>query len=386
VGAAATAVALLLGLVLWSPWNGDGGDASPLPSGSSASEDPAQVAAVTLKTAAANLERAGAVSYKGGFRDSAQKMTDFTFQTAPGDWSRGSLRDAGHTVRLLAADGNRMVRADRSYWSDKDYAEPLVKRFAGHWVDADAELPEVRALATSLAATNVAGRMRNAAARGRVTAGAPTTVDGVSARRFSTAAGHYYITTAKPYRLVRIASATSPGRSAPPVLPEGIDATVTRLSDGADDAFQASLARELGQLSGAVDPSVAFSTVGRSSFSPCGNTSCTAGFRIKNTVYDSLRSIDSANDDTPVEAVISVDITLDGHKVKHCSFTRRMAAEGTVAVGCKATYRSSAYRAHTVRGLPDAWARAVPDTELKKLKADFAEANPPGTTPAPSAP
>jgi hypothetical protein len=49
-----------------------------------------------------------------------------------------------------------------------------------------------------------------------------------------------------------------------------------------------------------------------------------------------------------------------------------MKANGTVALTCKATYSASLYSNHTVRGLPDAWARAVTDTEIKQLKAGFA--------------
>lgn len=372
IGAAAVVTALVAGLLVWRPWSGDGSGSAPVSNTSSASDEPA--AAATLKAAAKQLEQAGVVSYQGSFRNGSGGKTDFDLRSALGGWSQGSLRDAGRTVQLLTADGNRMVKAGTSYWSGKDYADAMAKRFADRWVDADAELPEVGYLATPLAPSNVADLMRSAAAGGRVGAGARTTVDGVSARRFYTPVGRYYVTTAKPYTLVRIESATSVRGPDPGALPDGVNATVTQLTHAADKTFWASLTKSLGQLSTAIDPTVAFSTVGKSSFGRCGNSGCTAKFTFKNTVSDSLRATGSSKGDTSVYAVISVDVTLDGHKVKHCSVTRRMAAEGTTSVSCRATYSSSAYRDHTVRGLPDLWARAVPDAELKRLKADFAKA------------
>jgi hypothetical protein len=49
-----------------------------------------------------------------------------------------------------------------------------------------------------------------------------------------------------------------------------------------------------------------------------------------------------------------------------------MKPNGKASLSCRATYSASRYSDHTVRGLPDAWARAVSDSELKNLKADFA--------------
>lgn len=72
-------------------------------------------------------------------------------------------------------------------------------------------------------------------------------------------------------------------------------------------------------------------------------------------------------------AEISIAITLDGRKVKTCVFHKKMKPSGTVSLTCTATYSAATTKDHTVRGLPDAWARAVPDDELSRLRADFAK-------------
>jgi hypothetical protein len=333
------------------------------------------VAAATLRAAADHLDRAQVVSYRGSFRDDSDKTSDFDLQTTPGGWGRGSLQDDGRTVRLLTADDNLMIKAEKSYWTAKDYSGTTLKRFSGRWIDSQAELPDAESLTAPLAPSNVAGLMREAADGARVSVGAQTTVGGTRAQRLYTPAGRYYVTTAKPYTLVRIESAstssatgTQTGLGGKP-LPDGIDATVTELTGSEDSSFRSSFRSELGALRTAVDPAVTFSTVGKSSFSPCGNSGCTAKFKIKNAVYKSL----STDPGGPVHAMITIDITLDGRKVKHCTYEKTMKAQASVTLGCRATYSASTSSNHTVRGLPDAWARAVTDAELKQLTSDFAK-------------
>lgn len=50
-----------------------------------------------------------------------------------------------------------------------------------------------------------------------------------------------------------------------------------------------------------------------------------------------------------------------------------MKPSGSLALTCTASYSAATTSEHTVRGLPAAWARAVPDDELARLRADFAK-------------
>jgi hypothetical protein len=77
-----------------------------------------------------------------------------------------------------------------------------------------------------------------------------------------------------------------------------------------------------GVVTAAVDPDISFSTTGKPRFSPCSNSSCTAKFSIQNLVNDPLGT---ASGD-PVHAVITIDVKLDGHTVKHCVFHRTLTS------------------------------------------------------------
>ncbi|MFE2425384.1 hypothetical protein ACFXJ5_01290 [Streptomyces sp. NPDC059373] len=369
--------AVIAGLLIWSPWNsasGTPGDAAA-PSTLASSQDPARIAEASLREAAEALDGAQAVSYEGSFTDSDGKASDFALQTTRAGWSRGSLKSGTHTIRLLTAGGNRLMKADKAYWKAQDYSGTNVTHFSGHWVDSAVELPDIGDLTTPLAPANLAALMRDAANRGHVTPGTETILDGARAQRLYTPEGRYYVTLSAPHTLVRVESAasssssSSSGSTGPLALPDGTDATVTELTGADLSGFTSAYKKDLGTLTSAVDPDISFSTTGKPSFSPCSNSGCTAKFSIRNVVYDPLGT---ASGD-PVHAVITIDVKLDGHKVKHCAFQRTMKANGKVSLSCRATYSASRYSDHTVRGLPDAWARAVSDSELKKLKADFAD-------------
>jgi hypothetical protein len=367
--------AIVAGLLIWAPWGSADGDATTSPSASApSSQDPAKIAEAALREAAETLDSAQAVSYKGLFTDSDDAESDFGFQTTHAGWARGSLTSGKHTIRLLTADTNRLMKADSAYWKSEKFSATTVKRFAGHWVDAETELPDLAALTDPLAPANLAALMRDAANRGHVTPGTETDLNGVRAQRLYTPSGRFYVTVSTPHTLVRLQAAASSSSSSdsttgPLPLPDGTDALVTGLTGTKRTAFTAAYKKDLAALGSAVDPDVTFSSVGKASFTPCGNYSCTAKFTIENLVYDPNGS--AAASGKAVHAVISIDIKLDGRQVKHCSYTRTMKANGKVSLTCRATYSASVYSDHTVRGVPDAWARALTDGDIKKLKDGF---------------
>jgi uncharacterized protein YciI len=365
------AVALIAGILIWGPWSGASGEASASPS-PSASKDPAKIAEAALRQAAQALGNADVIEYKGQFTDSDDAVSAFELQTTQNGWGRGSLASGKHTIRLLTAGDNRLMKADTAYWKAQKYNSTTVKHFANHWLDSETDLPDLAALTDPLAPANLAKLMLDAANRGHVTPGTETTLSGIPAQRLYTPSGRFYVTSATPHTLVRVQSAASSSDSSDSSgllpLPDGTDATVAELTDTTRTAFTTAYTKDLGALTSAVDPNITFSSTGKARFTPCGNYSCTAKFSIKNSVYDPNGTAKSQ----AVHAVITIDVKLDGRQVKHCAFNRTMKANGTVALTCKATYSASLYSNHTVRGLPDAWARAVTDTEIKQLKAGFA--------------
>jgi hypothetical protein len=365
-----TTAALVAGLLIWAPWSGDGSGDGNGPS-ATASKDPAAEAERMLREASETVGNTQVLSYRGDFALDSGTNTPFDLQTTAGGWGRGSLRDEGATVRLLTTDDHHLAKADRTYWKDRGYTGDLLDRIDDRWLDSSGDLPEIDDLTAPLDPYNVSALLRDAADRGRPDTISSTTVAGRPAKLLSTTTGRFWISDSAPRTLLRLASANSLGASGPLPLPEGLDTTVTAL-DGADlKTFTEAYGRDLTALKSAVDPAIGFSTTGKARFTPCGNSSCTARFTIQNSVYDGAYAEENAAD--PVYAEITIDITLDGRKVKSCAYHKKMRPSGTVSLTCTATYSTATTKNHTVRGLPDAWARAVPDDELSRLRADFAK-------------
>ncbi|MGI5252152.1 hypothetical protein [Actinacidiphila glaucinigra] len=362
--------ALVAGLLIWAPWGGDGSGDGKGPS-AAAPRDPAAEAERMLREAAETMSNTQVVAYRGDFALDSGASTPFDLQTTPGGWGRGSLQDQGATVRLLTTDDHRLTRAGKAYWKDRGYAGDLLDRIDDRWMDSSADLPEIDDLTTPLDPSNVSDLLRDAAGRGRPEAIASSTVAGRPVKVLTTANGRFWISDSVPRTLLRLAADDSPAASGPLPLPDGLDTTVGALTGADRETFTTAYERDLSALKSAVDPAVDFSTTGKARFSPCGNSSCTARFTLQNSVYEGLGDEEASGE--PVYAEISIAITLDGRKVKTCTFQRKMKPSGTVSLTCTATYSAATTRNHTVRGLPDAWARAVPDPELARLRADFAK-------------
>ncbi|MDX3094009.1 hypothetical protein PV417_05380 [Streptomyces sp. ME19-03-3] len=359
---------LVAGLLIWAPWSGDGsGGAGPGPA--AARQDPAAEAERMLREAAETMGNAQVVSYRGAFSLDSGARTPFDLQTAPGGWGRGSLQDQGSTVRLLTTDDHRLAKAGKAYWKDRGYTGDPLDRIDGRWLNSAADLPEIDDLTTPLDPANVAALLRDAADRGRPDAVTSSTVAGRPVKVLSTTAGRFWISDSAPRTLLRLATGDALAASGPLPLPDGLDTTVNELTGAERATFTAAYDRDLVALRTAVDPAVSFGTAGKARFTPCGNSRCTARFTVQNSVHGAPGG--EAGD--TVHAEISIDITLDGRKVKTCSFHKKMKPFGTVSLTCTATYQAATTRAHTVRGLPQAWARAVPDDEIARLRADFAK-------------
>ncbi|MFJ5214006.1 hypothetical protein ACIP98_04780 [Streptomyces sp. NPDC088354] len=361
----ATAV-LVAGLLIASPWSD--GSAGTAPGGSPVA---AADAARMLREAADNLEKAQVLSYRGEFARDAGSTTPFDLQTTPGGWGRGSLGDEGLTVRMLTAGDNRLAKADQAYWKSRGYSGDLLDRISGQWLDAASDLPEIDDLTAPLAPANVAALLRDAAGSASSATASPAREAGRAATLLSTPGGRFSISDSAPHTLLRLASGSSPAATGPLPLAAGTDTSVSVLTGTDRDAFTTGFEQDLTALRTAVDPTVTFTTVGKARFSPCGSTSCTARFTLQNSAYGSAGAEASA--DAPVHAEITIDMTLDGRKIKRCAYQRTMQPSGSVALTCTATYTAATSSDHTVRGVPDAWARAVPDDELTRLREGFAK-------------
>ncbi|MFJ4844265.1 MULTISPECIES: hypothetical protein [unclassified Streptomyces] len=364
----ATAV-LVAGLLIARPWNdGPEGAGSGSPA---AGRGTAVDAARMLREAADTLEKAHVLSYRGEFARDPGTATGFDLQTTPGGWGRGSLGDGGRTVRLLTAGDHRMAKADQAYWKGRGYSGALLDRISDHWLDASSDLPEIDDVTAPLAPANVAGLLRDAAGSASSATASPTRVAGRAATVLSTPGGTFSISDSAPHTLLHLASGSSPAATGPLPLADGTDVSVAALTGVDRAAFTTGFERDLAELSTAVDPTVTFTTVGKARFSPCGSTTCTARFTLQNSAYGSAAA--EASTDDAVHAEITIDITLDGRSIKRCSYQRTMEPSGSVALTCTAAYSAATTSDHTVKGQPDAWARAVPDDELARLRADFAK-------------
>jgi hypothetical protein len=368
--AGVAAVAVIAGVVIAAPWNSGGGKhpgphPSPTPTGLTTEALGEQM----LHKAADALDAAHVASYAGTFTGDDGDPVHFTLDATSDGWDRGKLTLGGQQVSLVTAGTNSEVKAGKTFWKDKDLTGTTLKHATGHWVDAGSDVPEADELTQPMAPSNLASLMRDSAQNGGLTVGKPQPDgNGGQVRRVTGSLGRFTITASAPYTLTRVQSPVDTddeGDSRQP-LTDGTDSTVTVLSSSAEHTFRTAYAKDLAALKSAVDPEVYFPESSKATFTPCTDTSCTARFKLK-----SVSLSDNAEPDGKVHAVISIDITLDGHQVKHCSYTRSMKPGATTTLTCVAHYSASRYSSHTVRGLADAWARAISDSELSKLKSDF---------------
>ncbi len=378
------AICGLLTVVLWPGSPGGGrksGSADPtVAQRVAADEDLAQAAAKLLVTPAAH--------YKGWFTDDTGDRVTIDARVANAGSTSARLTVKGQSADVIDTGDRTFVKAGTAFWRLYGVSGDNLSEYAKRWVNVPADffgLDLGDALAPALIAESASpgiGGEGSADPDATPVRGPPATVDGVAVTPVTVHSVTYSITTAAPKRLIRVATgdaATAPSGGS------GFHTTALRVGDGdlelslaeLDDTQRDQLFEELKQritqLRNSIDIAVRFSLDGEVALAPCTTNGCTATLTISNKVTSRSAYVSVKQ---PVNAEVTIQMTLDGRPVKSCASTKQMKPNGSAKVSCRALYSippSRNPKMHTVRAQASAVARALAEADVKQMAKDLAD-------------
>jgi len=331
-------------------------------------------AASALKEAAAELSVSAAVRYRGTITGPLGGRLPAELSVTGKGSALGRLTVAGEEVELMAVDGKTYFRADEDFWRSNGAPLDSVEEYAAHWVRVPPERLgiDVRVL---LSPGELGRRLTEAATAGSVPPGAPATVNGVPATVVRVPGWTVYVSASGPRRILRVecspAAAPPGGGSRSGLFGGEFELDLSDLPEPEVDRLYDRLRDRVRRLKDSVDSRVRFTLDGRVVLSPCDTSGCTARVSLRNSVSSRDPSVRA---DRPVNAVITIDMTLDGRHVRTCTETRSMPPNGSTTATCRATYRippSTRPRTHTVRARARAVARTVVAADIDRILADL---------------
>lgn len=355
--------------------------------GGGSAGDQADATANLLRQAAFTLTREPATHYTGEIDDAEGATMHADLKVTNSGSAIGTLSDSSGTVSFVATDGREFLRAPAAFWTSAGLSSRRAGLYAKHWIKVD---PSDISIDTKqvLAPLRLGQQLSAAAKAHQVQRGAVGKVNGISARELYTAAGAVWVTTAKPYRIVRVdSSAAAPATSATPdgyrgpahVVQVGpsakynFDLFVATMPDSAINDLMSQLKDKLEQLRGSFDSTVQFKLDGDVELSPCGQTSCTANVSLSNTLSTTNKYVKL---NRPVTAEVYIYMTLDGASIQECVDEVSMDPGGstTSPVTCTATYElPNDGETHTIRAKVEAIGKAVAEADIKQMADDLAK-------------
>jgi hypothetical protein len=215
-------------------------------------------------------------------------------------------------------------------------------------------------------------------------------INGVEARPIRVDALTAYVTTAAPHRIVRLTSDENPaasdtpspqipraltdrGRFVPARAPgaTGFAVDVAELTDAEVDTFFKELEERVRGLKDSLDSRVRFSLAGQITLAPCGTNGCQANVTISNRVQTNSPYLSAKQ---PVNATVTISMTLDGRPINTCNNTVTMQPNGSVTTTCFAAYvipPSRNPKTHYVRATARTVARALVQADADRLVNDL---------------
>jgi putative RNase toxin 17 of polymorphic toxin system len=355
--------------------------------GGGPSGDQADATANLLRQAAFTLTREPATHYTGEIDDAEGATMHADLKVTNSGSAIGTLSDSSGTVSFVATDGREFLRAPTAFWTSAGLSARRAGLYAKHWIKVDPSDVDIDTKKV-LAPLRLGQQLSAAAKSHQVRRGAVGKVNGVRARELFTTAGGVWVTTAKPYRIVRVDSnAAAPATSATPDGYQGrahvvqvgpsskynFDLFVATMPDSAINDLMSQLQQKLDQLKNSLDSTVQFTLDGDVKLSPCGQTSCTANVSLSNTLSTTNKYV---KPNQPVTAEVYIYMTLDGASIQECVDEVSMDPGGSTKnpVTCTATYElPSDGETHTIEAKVEAIGKALVEADIKQMADDLAK-------------
>ncbi|WP_283137092.1 DddA-like double-stranded DNA deaminase toxin [Rhizohabitans arisaemae] len=332
-----------------------------------------------LADAVAELSGLPAAHYVGTISFGGQKTGLDVKVTSKGSAS-GTLTLDGHKIRLLTVGKHTFLKAKPAYWRQNGAPASLSKEYGKRWVKVSLGAPGF-GLTEMLAPPDLAkwvGRF------GRPSTDPTKKINGIEVRKVVTPFSAVYVTTAAPYRVVRIESPSGdtglPGartyavgtvysavaglfRPAGDPALFGLVIDVNAVSDDDARTHLRYLNLEVSKLKDAIDSSVRFSLEGGSRLSNCNNFGCTVTVTISTRV-----AVDSPHVKIgKIAANVVVNFRLNRIFVGSCTKRVTIPANGRVEVSCSVRYNAPTNRRHRVEAESAGYASAAVEAEIPAI-------------------
>jgi hypothetical protein len=315
---------------------------------------PAGAGATPVSTATATFARQPAIRYTRQITTSADDEVTVDLTVTQQGTTTGTFIQKGTKFGVLVVDDKTFFRAPAAYWVVNDASAKLAARFATQWVRVSPQRFGIDPQ-TLLAPAVLAAKFPQADQAGKQPAGPLTTVNGTQTREVSNADETVYVTTAQPYRIVRVKSTR-----------DKFDLDITYLPDSSVPLLFRRLDTEVQQLTLAIDSQVVHSVEGPIVLS-CGQSACTARATIDTVSTPYPQSTKSSAAD------VEIDFALDSRPIGTCSRLLTVPPTGKALAACKVTYREPADgRRHTIHTVVLATARAVLPPDITRIERGLA--------------
>ncbi|MEP6696674.1 MAG: polymorphic toxin type 17 domain-containing protein, partial [Pseudonocardiales bacterium] len=255
---------------------------------------------------------------------------------------------------LLVVDDKTFFKAPQAYWMAQDTEAKGAARYPTQWVRVspqDLGIDPRTLLAPDVLAAKFPTSVGNSSATPL------STINGSQTRQVSDGDETVYLTTAEPYRIVRVTSRS-----------DKFDLDTAFLADAAVPALFQRIDTEVQHLDLAIDSQVVHSVDGKVLLSPCGQTSCTAKATI-NTLTTPY-----ANSTQPTAADVQINFTLDRRPIGTCTKVLTLPPGGKAPAACVVNYRLPADgHTHSIEAVVLATARAVLAPDLARIRQNLAD-------------
>jgi hypothetical protein len=217
--------------------------------------------AVSASQAAQSLGAVPALRYNGTFSSGGDEFHAQLSVTKAGS-ATGTITVGATKADLVSVDGNTYLKAPKGFWRDQGGVTTNPEDFAGRWAKAPDSAVTLD-LKNVLSAGAVAQGLRGVGSY--QPAGGTEDVNGTQAIKVTGADAVYYLSTANPPKLLRIASTGT----------DTYQFDVTEVSTSEVPTLFQQLRDQVRALADARDPSVRFLPTARIKASNCGPPSCT---------------------------------------------------------------------------------------------------------------
>ena len=320
-------------------------------------EGRAEVAASrSLARAATDLAKLPAARLTGTLAGKAGRSVPVDITVSSEGTGKATLTVGGEQVEAVVLPDVLYVRASEAFWRREGAAADTVADFGQQWVKADPEL--FGGDLTTILSPGALARLLGPHEGERPVAGDVERVNGVEVRPMRVNSLTAYVTTAEPHRIVRLtttdglATSGTPSPGIPSALTgrgvfararmpgrapgaTGFAVDVADLTDAQVDTLFDDLTQRIGGLKDSLDSQVRFSLTGQITLAPCSTNGCQANVTIANRVQTNSPYLSAQQ---PVNATVTIAMTLDARPINTCNNTVSMPPNGSVTTTCFASY------------------------------------------------